>query len=383
LINPISKIDGSIPIMKKTKHLYVNLKKMQPILEKFFEERKNSWSNQAVSITQQWLKKGLEERSITRDLDWGIPVPLKGWEGKVFYSWFDAPIGYIGITKECLKDWESWWKNDEVLLYQFMGKDNVPFHSIMFPSYLIGAKDDYHLIDVLDSTAYLNYEGGKFSKSNNVGVFGNDAIESGISSDLWRYYLFRVRPEDNDTDFSWSDFEAKINNELVGNLGNFVNRVVSLTEKFFDGKKPKKTKDYLKKDINKLLNEYFDLMKKSREKNALMKANEISSLGNKFLQDNEPWKLIKEDKEKAGEIISEGIDLLKILSLIYYPFIPSASKKIASVVGFNIENGFKNFEDCFETGQIKEETKLENIGMLFEKLEKDKVEELRKKFSGE
>ncbi len=378
LINPKSKIDGSTPIMKKTKHLYVDLKKMQPLLEKFFEERKENWSSQALTITEQWLKKGLEERSITRDLEWGIPVPLKGWYGKVFYSWFDAPIGYIGITAECLKEkWVDWWKAKDILLYQFMGKDNVPFHSIMFPAYLIGAKDNYHVIDVLDSTAYINYEGGKFSKSNNIGVFGSDAIESGIKSDLWRYYLFRVRPEDNDTDFSWSDFEAKINNELVGNLGNFVNRVISLTEKFFDGKKPFKTKSYLNKELQKLLEEYFVLMDKSREKDALMKANEISSLGNKFLQDNEPWKLVKENKEKAGEIIAEGIELLKILALVYNPFIPESSKKIASIVNFDLKNGF---EKVFVG--LKEETKIINVGILFEKLEKEKIDELRKKFSG-
>ncbi|MDD3083477.1 MAG: methionine--tRNA ligase [Candidatus ainarchaeum sp.] len=378
LINPKSKIDGSIPIMKKTKHLYVNLKKMEPLLKKFFEERKKNWSQQAVSITKQWLKKGLEERSITRDLEWGIPVPLKGWEGKVFYSWFDAPIGYIGITAECLGEkWVDWWKVKDVLLYQFMGKDNVPFHSIMFPAYLIGAKDNYHIIDVLDSTAYINYEGGKFSKSNSVGVFGNDAIDSGIKSDLWRYYLFRVRPEDNDADFSWNDFEAKINNELIGNLGNFVNRIVSLNEKFFDGKKPLKTKSFLKKDVQKLLKEYFVLMDKSRERDALMKANEISSLGNKFVQDNEPWKIVKENKEKAGEIIAEGIDLLKILALVYYPFIPTASEKIAEIIKFDISTGF---EKAFE--EVKSGNKIKFVGILFNKLEKDFVEELKKKFSG-
>lgn len=378
LINPISKIDGSIPIMKKTKHLYVDLKKMEPVLKGFFEERKTSWSSQAINITKQWLDKGLEERSITRDLEWGIPVPLKGWEGKVFYSWFDAPIGYIGITIECLKEkWTDWWKSNDILLYQFMGKDNVPFHSIMFPAYLIGAKDNYHVIDVLDSTAYLNYEGGKFSKSKGSGVFGKDAIESGIKSDLWRYYLFRVRPEDNDTDFSWADFEAKINNELVGNLGNFVNRVVSLTEKFFEGKKPVKSKDYLKEDVQKLLGEYFELMDKSREKNALMKANEISSLGNKFLQDNEPWKLIKTDPKKAGEIISQSIDLFKIIALIYHPFIPVASEKIASIIEFNIKDGFEKAFEELESG-----TKLKPVGILFDKIEKEQIDLLKNKFKG-
>jgi methionyl-tRNA synthetase len=364
--------------MKKTKHLYVDLKKMQAKLEKFFEERKNKWSAQAITITEQWFKRGLEARAITRDLKWGIPVPLEGWEGKVFYSWFDAPIGYIGITAECLGEkWKSWWKADDVLLYQFMGKDNVPFHSIMFPAYLIGAEDNYHLIDVLDSTAYINYEKGKFSKSNNIGVFGDDAINSGIASDLWRYYLFRMRPEDNDTEFVWNDFEAKINNELAGNFGNFVNRVYSLTQKFFDGKKPKKEKSFLKEEAEKILKEYVELMKKSRERDALMKANELSSLGNKFLQEKEPWKLIKENEEEAAFVIAECIDLLKVLSLVYHPFVPESTEKVAKMISFNINDGF---EKAFE--EIKEGTKLKAQGILFEKLEKKKVEDLRKKFSG-
>jgi methionyl-tRNA synthetase len=377
LINPISKLDGTKPILKKTKHLYVDLAKMQPALEEFFEKRKDTWSAQAVSITKQWFKRGLEPRAITRDLKWGIPVPLAGWEDKVFYSWFDAPIGYIGITSECLGDaWTSWWKDDSILLYQFMGKDNVPFHSIMFPSYLIGSEDNYHVIDVLDSTAYINYENTKFSKSNNTGVFGDDAKNSGIASDLWRYYLFRMRPEDNDSEFLWDDFEAKINNELASNLGNLVNRVYSLTNKFFDGKKQEKSSSPLKKEVEKLISEYKELMDKSRERNALMKANEISSLANKFLQDNEPWRVAKEDLGKAGEIIAETIDILKVLACVYEPFIPEAAKKIADMVSFKE----LTFEKAME--EVKVGTVLKEQGILFEKLDHDKLEEFKEKFSG-
>jgi len=378
LINPISKLDGTKPILKKTKHLYVDLAKMQPKLVEFFNERKERWSAQAVSITEQWFKRGLEPRAITRDLKWGIPVPLKGWENKVFYSWFDAPIGYIGITKECLGEkWTNWWKDKDILLYQFMGKDNVPFHSIMFPTYCMGAEDNYHLIDVLDSTAYINYENTKFSKSNNTGVFGNDAKDSGIASDLWRYYLFRMRPEDSDTEFVWDDFEVKINNELASNLGNFINRVVSLNNKFFEGKKAAKSSSPLRKEAEKLLNEYIKLMEKSRERDALMKANEISSLGNKFLQDNEPWTVAKTDLAKAGEIIAESIDLFKLLSCVYHPFIPAASEKIAKMVGYDVKEGFKA-----AFNEVTEGTLIESVGILFEKLEKKQVEELRNKFSG-
>ncbi len=378
LIKPISVIDKTTPVMKKTKHLYVNLPKMQKNLEELFKKKKINWSTQAVTITQQWLKKGLEERAITRDLKWGIPVPLNGWEEKVFYSWFDAPIGYIGITAQVLgEDYKKWWKNKDVTLYQFMGKDNVPFHSIMFPAYLIGTNDNYITVDYLDSTAYLNYEDLKFSKSNKTGVFGDDAVNSGIESDIWRYYLFRVRPEDSESEFNWDDFEAKINNELASNLGNFVNRVVSLNEKLFNGIKQKKNKSELKPKVEKLIKEYKELMYKSRERSALMKANEISSIGNKFIQDKEPWVLVKTNKEEAGEVIADAIDLFKVLSLIYYPFIPKSSEKIANIVGFNVKEGFSKMFD-----EVKDQTKLNNPGILFEKLQTKKILELKNKFSG-
>lgn len=378
LINPISVIDKSTPIMKKTKHLYVNLPKMQNKLKDFFNEKKEKWSNQAITITEQWLKKGLEERSITRDLSWGIPVPLKGWENKVFYSWFDAPIAYIGITCETLgEDYKLWWKNKEVILYQFMAKDNVPFHSIMFPAYLMGSNDGFVTVDHLDSTAYLNYEDLKFSKSNKTGVFGDDAINSGIESDIWRYYLFRMRPEDNDSEFTWDDFEAKINNELASNLGNFVNRVVSLNKKYFDGIVQEKNENELTQKLKPLVEEYKELMYNSRERGALMKANEISSVCNKYLQDNEPWVVAKNDLKKAGEIISKAIDTFKILSVIYNPFIPKASKKIASIVDFDLQKGFSE-----AYSEVKANTKLNEVGILFEKLDSEKVKKLREKFSG-
>jgi methionyl-tRNA synthetase len=377
LINPKSVSDGSTPIMKKTKHLYVDLPKLQPKLAEFFENKKDNWSAQAVSITKQWLKKGLEQRSITRDLSWGIEVPLDGWRDKVFYSWFDAPIGYIGITAEKLGEkWEDWWKNKDVTLYQFMGKDNVPFHSIMFPAYLIGSEDNYITVDHLDATAYLNYEDSKFSKSLGTGVFGDDAMNSGIESDLWRYYLFRMRPEDGESEFSWEDFEAKINNELVSNFGNFINRVVSLNKKYFDGIKQKKKSNELSKLINPHVKEYKELMYKSRERNALLKANEISSVANKYLQDKEPWIIVKEDKESAGEIISECIDIFKTLSVLYYPFVPTACEKVANSVGYDIKKGFSEIDV-----EVKEGTKIKEIGILFNKVENKKVEELRKKFA--
>lgn len=380
LINPVSKLDGTRPVLKKTKHLYIDLPKLEPQLKKWIDSKRMAWTELALNITDQWLKQGLKERSITRDLEWGIPVPLKGWEGKVIYSWFDAPIGYIGITAESLGEkWVDWWRAEDILLYQFMGKDNVPFHSILFPSFLLGTKEKFHLVDYLDSTAYLNFEGKKFSKSKSVGVFGDDAIKSGVASDSWRYYLFRVRPQGSDADFLWNDFSAKVNSELVSNFGNFINRIVSLSEKFFELKKQRKRSSALVGQAKPLVEEYVALMEKIALREALMKANEVSTLGNKFLQDAAPWEAIKTDKAKAADAIAQCIDLAKVLAVLYYPFVPSACEKIWKMIGEESKLSDGSLRECFK--EVKEGTKLEKIGLLFEKIEDKKIAELKSSFS--
>jgi methionyl-tRNA synthetase len=381
LINPISKIDGTKPVMKETKHLYIDLPKIEPDLRTWYDTTKKKWSDVAVNITDQWLKQGLKERCITRDLEWGVKIPLAGWENKVFYSWFDAPIGYIGITIENKPDtWKNWWMNKDVNLYQFMGKDNVPFHAIMFPAFLIGTKENYKLVDYLASTDYLNYEDKKFSKSKSTGVFGDSAKETGIAVDIWRYYLFRIRPESGDSAFEWNDFMIKVNNELVGNFGNFVNRVISLDEKYNELKKAKKNSNTLIEKIKPMVKDYQELFKQVKIKDALMKANEISSVGNKYLQDTAPWTLSKTDMPAALSIIAECIDLCKILAVLYHPFTPVASEKIwlmlnesNPLVETGIEGSFKEIE---EGRQLKKE------GILFEKLEEKKMAELKEKFAG-
>ncbi len=381
LINPISKIDGTTPVLKETKHLYIDLPKIEPDLMKWYNTTKSKWSNVAVGITEHWLKQGLKERCITRDLEWGIKVPLAGWENKVFYSWFDAPIGYIGITIENLKeDWKSWWMNEDVTLYQFMGKDNVPFHAIMFPAFLIGTKKNYKLVDYLASTDYINYEGKKFSKSKNLGVFGDNAQETGIAPDLWRYYLFRVRPETGDTQFEWNDFASKVNNELVGNFGNFINRVVSLDEKFFATKKPKGSKKELLESVRPLVEEYKTLFTEARIRDALTKANEISAIGNKYLQEKQPWITIKTDEALAAATIAECVDFSKLLAVLYYPFVPNACEKVWKVLGEEENIIQVGIEGAFLG--VKEETELTKVGILFEKLEQKRIEELKQKFSG-
>jgi methionyl-tRNA synthetase len=276
--------------------------------------------------------------------------------------------------------WKDWWMNKDVTLYQFMGKDNVPFHAIMFPSFLIGTKEDFKLVDYLDSTDYLNYEDKKFSKSKGIGVFGDSAKDTGIASDVWRYYLFRVRPESGDSQFEWTDFMNKVNNELVGNFGNFVNRVFSLDEKFFGLKKPKKNSGELVEKVKPLVEEYKQLFRKVRIKDSLMKANEISSVGNKYLQDKAPWVLAKTDLVCAGSIISECIDLCKVLAVLYYPFVPGACEKIWSALGEKKQLVESGIDNSFVA--VKEGTLLSKQGILFEKLEEKKIAELREKFAG-
>ena len=278
LVNPKCTVCFSTPIKKSSKHLFLSLAKLQPKVEQWKKERSEVWTKNAQSITQAWLDKGLERRCITRDLQWGVPVPLKGWEGKVFYVWFDACIGYISITANYTDEWKQWWQNPEnVKLYQFMGKDNVPFHTIIFPGSLLGTKENWTMLSDLSCTEYLNYEKGKFSKSRKTGVFGSDVIKEGLAQHIWRYYLLATRPETDDADFQWEDFVAKINNEFVANAGNFVFRVLNLVSNSFDKKVPKLGeldeggKQFVQ-DIEQKIVEYMDLMDKMQLREGLKKA---------------------------------------------------------------------------------------------------------------
>ncbi|KAJ9701153.1 hypothetical protein PVL29_006479 [Vitis rotundifolia] len=240
LLNPIElkdprcKFCRSTPHIRDTNHLFLELPLLKDKLEEYINHMSvaGSWSQNAIQATHAWLKEGLKPRCITRDLKWGVPVPHEKFKDKVFYVWFDAPIGYVSITSCYTPDWEKWWKNPEnVELYQFMGKDNVPFHTVMFPSTLLGTSENWTLMKTISVTEYLNYEAGKFSKSKGVGVFGNDAKDTNIPVEVWRYYLLTNRPEVSDTLFTWVDLQAKLNSELLNNLGNFINRVLSFIAK--------------------------------------------------------------------------------------------------------------------------------------------------------
>lgn len=338
LIEPRCKLDGNAPITKDSKHLFLDLGKLQPEIEKAFKKSstEGKWSSNGVTITQSWLKEGLRPRCITRDLKWGTPVPLEGFEDKVFYVWFDAPIGYPSITANYTDEWEKWWKNPKnVKLYQFMGKDNVPFHSVIFPGSEIGTGEDWTVVNHISTCEYLNYEGGKFSKSRNVGVFGNNAQETGIPPSVWRYYLMSVRPETSDSMFTWTEFITKNNSELLNNLGNFVNRAIRFIFAKYDGVIPKadfsgKLETDLVKDVNVLLKQYVETMEAVKLRSGLSIAMLISARGNQYLQEaNLSNALFDETRPKCDAVVATAANLIYLLSAVLSPYMPAASESIS------------------------------------------------------
>lgn len=383
LIEPKCKTCNNAPVVRKTRHLFIDLPKIEPELKKWIDKSSENWAENAKTLTYAWLKEGLKPRCITRDLKWGIPVPKKGYEDKVFYSWFDAPIGYISILKKAMhKEFETWWhNNDNVNLVQFMGKDNIPFHTILFPAFLIGAKDNYTLLNTMASNEYLNYENVQFSKSRGTGVFGDDAMKSGIPADIWRYYIMVNRPEKTDTEFSWDDFQVKLNNELVANIGNLVNRTVSFVNRFYSGKVPKFK---LTSDDKKVWEEFTDkeqhvtkLLEKAELKEALREIMTISGLGNKYFQEQEPWKAVNDDKKKADRSVALLCHIVKDLAILIEPYMPNTAKRIR--VMLNVEK--LTWKDLGELN-IKPGHKLQKARILFDKLEDSQIKKFRDRYGG-
>ena len=369
LINPKSKLSNETPTLKKTKHLYIKLDKLQKLLQTKLDM--STWSQNAINTTNAWFKEGLKPRAITRDLKWGVQVPLKGYENKVFYVWFDAPIGYISITKQNIPNYRDWWNKDTNLV-QFMGKDNIPFHSIIFPSILIGSKETYGLIKTLNANEYLNYENKKISKSRGVGIFADQVKNLDIQSDVWRYYITINRPEKTDTNFYWKDFQEKNNTELVANLGNLVNRTFSFTKKFFDSKIPKLVQ---KEDYQKKIENIKTAYSKIELKKALKLIMNLSKDFNAYFQQQEPWKKIKEDPQLTGNIIANLHHMIKDLAILIHPVMPKTAQKICAA--YNI-NKTPNYDDL----QLMPSS-FTNIKPLFRKLEDEEIELLSYKFSGD
>jgi methionyl-tRNA synthetase len=380
LIDPKCKLCKNAPIIRESKHLFIDLPKLQPQLEQWIETVQDKWSANARTMTRAWLKEGLRLRCITRDLKWGIPVPLPGYEDKVFYSWFDAPIGYIGITKENRADWHDLWHDNTVKLVQFMGKDNIPFHTILFPSFLLGAQDNYTLMKELSVNEFLNYEGGQFSKSRNIGVFGDDAKATGISPEVFRYYLMINRPESSDTDFTWDDFQKKNNAELVGNFGNLVNRTMVFLNKSFDSKIPEGTLSDTDKSVIEEIAGIEKNIEKALEniniKEALKEIMHISKIGNQYLQENEPWK--NPDVQRKATCLYVLANIVKDLSILIAPYLPSASESIMRQLGLKDDPDWDDLGGLsVRSGHI-----INNAELLFKKIEDADIKKFKEQFAG-
>ncbi|MBN2874219.1 MAG: methionine--tRNA ligase [Spirochaetales bacterium] len=391
LKNPACATCGATPRLRSTKHLYIDLPAIKPKLESWMKEAsvKGFWANNAIQMTQAWIRDGLKPRAITRDLKWGIPVPKPGFEDKVFYVWFDAPIGYISfaatLADEQGFDYESWWKNPEnVELYQFIGKDNIPFHTVIFPSTLLGSGRNWTMLHHMSSTEYLNYESGKFSKSKGVGVFGTDVMETGIPADVWRFYIFYNRPEKSDVTFTWNDFMERVNGELIGNLGNLANRTLAFVSRFYDGVVPAGTPDEaFWSQVRALEAEAAQQLERAELRDAMRTAFQIADIANKRFQAEEPWKARVENPGKAESLLSDLCYVLRDLSIMLHPYMPAAMSQLAGFFGLSVASAAGETGMTWADIGIREGLmRVASTGVLFQKLEADTIAELRARYSG-
>lgn len=346
LINPKSKLSGAVPVKKKTTHWYLPLQDYEQWLREWILDGHKEWRSNVYGQVKSWLDGGLQPRAVTRDLDWGVPVPVKGAEGKVLYVWFDAPIGYISNTQELLPDsWETWWKSQDTKLVHFIGKDNIVFHCIVFPSMLKAYGDGYILPENVPANEFLNLEGDKISTSRNWAVWAHEYLRDFPGKeDVLRYVLTANAPETKDNDFSWKDFQQRNNSELVAVFGNFVNRAVVLTHKYFAGKVPPCGSLM---DIDKEVLAQIPALKASMEKNieeyhfreALKDAMSLARLGNKYISDTEPWKVAKTDLDRTATILNISLQICADLAIAFEPFTPFAAERLRRMLGVSLDAG--------------------------------------------
>ena len=376
LINPKSAISGATPILKKTKHWYLPLDKHEPFLRHWILDEHKEWKSNVYGQCRSWLDGGLQPRAVSRDLDWGIPVPVEGAEGKVLYVWFDAPIGYISNTKELLPDtWETWWKDSQTRLLHFIGKDNIVFHCIVFPA-MLRAEGSYILPENVPANEFLNLEGDKISTSRNWAVWLNEYLdELPDKQDVLRYVLTANAPETKDNDFTWKDYQARNNNELVAVFGNFVNRALVLTAKYFDGKVPAlgTLTDFDRETLSELsvirpaLERELDTF---HFREALKEAMNLARLGNKYLADTEPWKLAKTDLDRVGTILNISLQITANLALAFAPFLPMSSDKLSAMLQLPLPR----WEDLGRSDLLPVGHQLGEASLLFEKIEDEVIE---------
>jgi len=376
LIDPRSVISGNKPILKETKHWYLPLDKYENWLKQWILEEHKEWKPNVYGQCKSWLDAGLFPRAVTRDLDWGVKVPLPEAENKVLYVWFDAPIGYISATKELRPDWEKYWKDAETKLVHFIGKDNIVFHCIIFPS-MLKQEGSYILPENVPANEFLNLEGDKISTSRNWAVWLHEYLEEFPNKqDVLRYVLCANAPETKDSDFTWKDFQARNNNELVAILGNFINRALVLTHKYYDGKIPvpseitDKEKE-IREEILKIKSDLEKNIENYKFREALKDFMQISRIGNKYLADTEPWKLIKTDSERVKTIMYYSLQLCAISVVLGEIFLPFSMEKLRNML--NMEK--TDWEDVLKFDLLKPEHKINQAELLFEIIDDAKIEE--------
>jgi methionyl-tRNA synthetase len=374
LINPHSTISGSKPVLRETLHWYLPLDKYEPWLKKWILEDHTDWKVNVYGQCKSWFDQGLQPRAVSRDLDWGIPVPVEGAKGKVLYVWFDAPIGYISATKELTPEWEKYWKESDTKMVHFIGKDNIVFHCIIFPA-MLNAEGSFILPENVPANEFLNLENDKISTSRNWAVWLHEYLEDFPGKqDVLRYSLCASAPETKDNDFTWKDFQARNNNELVAILGNFVNRTLVLTNNYYDRKVPERGETdqndlSVLKEIRKIREKVENSLEAFRFREALKEAMNLARLGNKYLADAEPWKVIKSDPERVKTIINIALQITANLTIICEPFLPFSMEKLRGWINLSE----KNWNRAGSSDLLIEGHVINKPGLLFEKIEDDEI----------
>eukprot|EP00124_Ichthyophonus_hoferi_P000264 Ihof_evm20s9 gene=Ihof_evmTU20s9 len=387
LVNPRCKSCNQAPIQQQSTHLYLDLPNLEAELKEWYAQTMEAcpWSRSAQGIMNAWFQEGIQPRCVTRDLKWGTPVPLEEFKSKVLYVWFDAPIGYVSITASYTDQWKQWWQNPKnVELYQFMAKDNVTFHGVIFPASLLATKDNWTYVKMISSVEYLNYEDTKFSKSRGIGVFGNDTVATGINPSVWRFYLLFIRPEGQDSAFSWADLQQVNNSILLNNFGNFVHRSLTFVMNNFNKTVPKanpNADDYnFIALVNRELSSYVENMEQCKLREALKNVTLISKLGNQYIQENQPWKLAKaeETMERCATVVSISANLAYLLASLLDPYMPEIANKLCDMLNLkmcNIQGA--EFIPSIPVGHVINEPHT-----LFTKIENPIMEECKIKFAG-
>ena len=394
LVNPRSAVSGSTDLeVRESKHLFLLQSQMTDEI-RLWVERQTQWPKLVSSIALKWLDEGLRDRCITRDLKWGVPVNRKGFENKVFYVWFDAPVEYIAASQEwadkdpARRDWRSWWyEADDVTYTQFMAKDNVPFHTVSFPCTIFGSREPWKATDQIKGFNWLNYEGGKFSTSSKRGVFMPDALEM-LPADYWRYFLMANAPESNDADFTWPLFGATVNKDLADTFGNFVNRVLRFTERRFGlqvpaGGEPTATDREVAADLGAQIRAYAEAMDKLEVRNALGRLRAIWALGNGYFDRMEPWQTVKTDPARAACVLRFCINLIRIYAILSEPVIPATSAKLYQALGLEAgQTGWPEGDAFDELQALPGGHGFEIPEILFRKLTDDELSAWEARFSG-